>query len=268
MTGSAENDNEGPEDEYVTFQLADDDHDQNFEISKRAILQDDGYDQDLCDFLHRLLKWPRGYVSITGLSVDNGGENDATSVDTIDELRHLVGHEETVFQLHVAGSQALDATLVSQRDYRTHWIFKLEDLAAQLSCDGRDEAEHMFALIRRNHRHSKDFIQDLMALFKPLRDRVDEQWYAVGELMALCEKGVNMDAETALGFRAWIGHFSNQNEQDKARAYLSLVELKSPIMAHGVGELIKLFRPADGFWADLRGTKEIFRTIDLDAAYD
>lgn len=78
--------------------------------------------------------------------------------------------------------------------------FQAEDLTARLSDEGNAEAQLLFGLIRRNHRHSKDFVQDLMALFTPLEAQVDEQWAEVEELMTLCEKGVNMDARTALGF--------------------------------------------------------------------
>jgi hypothetical protein len=262
--------------DYVTFTLAGDEKDQAFELAKSAILENNDYGQELFDLLHSLLGWPEDYVTTIGVSVDDGEGNDDTPVNTLDELRQFMVDENPVFQLHIAGAGqlagsgqvAVDPEPVSQRDYRTHSVFMLEELAAKLSCDGKDEAEHLFALIRRNHRHSKDFIQDLMVLFKPLRDRVDEQWDEVEELMTLCKKGVNMDADTALGFRAWIGHLSDQNEQEQARAYLSLVELKSPIMAHGIGELIKLFRPDDGFWTDLRSIKETFRTVDLDIAYD
>ncbi|KAM0701835.1 hypothetical protein Q7P35_010744 [Cladosporium inversicolor] len=174
LRGPAENDEEELQDRYITFQLADDEQLQNFEIAKSAIVHDDSHEQDLCDFLHGQLKWPKSYLSITGVSRDAG--EGPTSVDTLEEFRQIIGDVEPVFQLYVAG------------DYRTHSIFKLEDLAAQLSCDSRDEAEHLFALIRRNHKCSGVFIHDLMDLFAPVRDRVDREWEEVEELMTLCEK--------------------------------------------------------------------------------
>ena len=167
----------------------------------QSILEDNGYTQELYDLLHELLEWPKGYVHITGVSVDNRESKDDTPVDTLEELRHFIDHGHSVFQLRVAGpGQAADPESGSEQDYRTHWIFKLEDLTARLSDESNAEAQLLFGLIRRNHRHSKDFVQDLMALFTPLEAQVDEQWAEVEELMTLCEKGVNMDARTALGF--------------------------------------------------------------------
>ncbi|GAB7336065.1 hypothetical protein MBLNU13_g08875t3 [Cladosporium sp. NU13] len=135
---------------------------------------------------------------------------------------------------------------------------------SKLSGESNAEAQLLFGLIGRNHRHSKDFVQDLMALFTPLKVQVNEQWAEVEELMALCEKGVNMDARTALGFRDWVGHLSDEDEQKKARAYLSVVEVNSPIMVQVVRELIELFKPNDGSWAELRGIKDTFDQVDLD----
>lgn len=255
----------------MTFILESNEEDQTFEVEKSAILQDNGYDQELCDLLHSLLKWPKAFVRIIGVSVNDGEGNDYTIVNTLDELRKFMDYENSVFQLHAIGSTQAAVpkpASASHRDYRTHSIFKLEDIAAQLSCDSRDEAEHLFALVRRNHKCSGVFIQDLMDLFAPLRDRVDREWEQVEDLMTLCEKGVNMDAQTALGFRDWVGHLSDPTQQTHARIYLDLIGTNSPLMSHGIGELIKLFRPNNGIWEDLCGMKEIFRTIDLDAAYD
>lgn len=133
-----------------------------------------------------------------------------------------------------------------------------------MSDESNAEAQLLFGLIGRNHRHSKDFVQDLMALFTPLKVQVNEQWAEAEELMALCEKGVNMDARTALGFRDWVGHLSDEDEQKKARAYLSVVEVNSPITVQVVRELIELFKPKDGSWAELPGIEDAFDQVDLD----
>lgn len=242
-----------------------------WKIAKSALSRGNGYDQDLCDLVNGLLKWPKSYVRINGVSFNAGG-NDNTLVHTLDELRHLMEDENSVFQLHVAGkslAQAVDQPEpASQRDYRTHWAFKLEELTSKLSCDGQDEAEHLFALLRRNHRLSKHFTQDLMSLFTSVRDHVDQQWAEVEDLMTLCEKGVNTDAETALGFQDWIGHLSDPTKQTHAKIYLDLIDTRSPLMAHGIGELIKLFRPEDGSWAELRSIKDVFDQVALDAEFD
>jgi hypothetical protein len=107
-----------------------------------------------------------------------------------------------------------------------------------------------------------------MDLFKPVKDQVDQEWAGVAELMTLCDKGVNMDAESALGFSVWPGRLSDADEQKRAKAYLSLVELDSPIMAHIVGELIKLFRPEDGSWTELHLAKDILDRVLLDAGFE
>ena len=128
--------------EYVTFTLAGDEEDQFFNLEKGAILKDDDHDQILYDFLHSLLKWPKGYVNITGVSADNLESKGGTPVKTLDELRDYINHEHSVFQLHVEGSgQAVETTSVSHQDYTTHWIFKLEGLTGKLSCDGNAEAQ-------------------------------------------------------------------------------------------------------------------------------
>lgn len=88
------------------------------------------------------------------------------------------------------------------------------------------------------------------------------------ELMSLCDKGASMDAETALGFRAWVSHLSDPNDQNHARLYLDLVQTNSPIMAHGIGELIKLFKPDNNSWVELQSIKGIFDQVSLDAVLD
>lgn len=70
--------------------------------------------------------------------------------------------------------------------------------------------------------------------------------------------------EQRLGFRDWVGHLSDEHEQKKARAYLSVVEVDSPIMMQVVRELIELFKPKDGSWAELRSIKDIFDQVDMD----
>jgi hypothetical protein len=256
----------GPAIESVTFMLAGDEEDQFFELAKSAILEDNGHTQELYDFLHSLLEWPKGYVNITGVTMDNPDSKHDTPVNTLDELRDHINHEHSVFQLHVAGSgQVVDTVPAPHQDYRTHSILKLEDLVSELSDDGNAEAQLLFGLIRRNRRLSKDCARDLMVLFKPLRDQTDQKWAEDEGLMTLCEKGVNMDAGTALGFRAWINHLSNQTKQKHAKIYLELIETESPLKAHGIEELVKLFTSDNGSWAELRDIKDIFDQVHLDA---
>jgi hypothetical protein len=90
----------GPAIENVTFTLAGDEEDQFFNLEKGAILKDDDHDQGLYDFLHSLLKWPKGYVNITGVSVDDPESKNDTPVNILAELRDHINHEHSVFQLH------------------------------------------------------------------------------------------------------------------------------------------------------------------------
>ena len=56
-----------------------------------------------------------------------------------------------------------------QTDYSCHPVLQLETWVGNLTNEDAGYAAHLFALLRHNHRRSRDFVEDLSALFAPFR---------------------------------------------------------------------------------------------------
>jgi hypothetical protein len=65
--------------------------------------------------------------------------------------------------------QGTQTDQAEQTDYSRHSILQLETWADTLAVGDAEYATHLFALVRRNHRRSRDFVEDLAALFAPFR---------------------------------------------------------------------------------------------------
>jgi hypothetical protein len=229
-------------------------------------LQGNGDGQTLCDFLHSLLEWPKGYVKIIGVSVDNARDNDATPVNTLDELRHFVDSERTVFQLRVAGQAAFQPTPVVPKEYINHWIFKLESLTNELSPSGAKEARPRFDLIRQGNRHSAEFVDELQKLFAPLRAQIPQRLQECAKLKELCEKA-RADSARAFDLRAHFGVLS-EKQQAHAKQNLELIRSKHPLAGHAQALLVDMFTPRVNELAKVLEMEKVFDEVGRNSSLD
>ena len=222
-------------------------------------MQDNGDDQTLFDFLHSLLEWPKGYVKIIGVGVDNGRDND-TPVHTLDELRHFVDGERIVFQLLVAVSgQAVEPTPVVPKEYSNHWILKLESLTDELSASDAKEARPLFDLIRLGNRHSAEFIEDLQRLFAPVREQVPQRLQEYASLKELCERA-RADSARAFDLRVHFRVLSDK-QQAHAKQNLELIRSKHPLAGHAQSLLVDMFTPRVNKLAKVLEMEEVFDEV-------
>ena len=225
-------------------------------------MQDNRDGQTLYGFLHSLLEWPKGYVKIVGVGADNGEDNDDTPVHTLDELRHFVDAERTVFQLRVAGSsqaQAAEPTPVVPKEYSNHWILKLESLTSELNPNDAKEARPRFDLIRLGHRHSAEFVDDLQRLFAPLKEQIPQRLQECATLKELCERA-RADSARAFDLRVHFGILS-EKQQAHARQNLELIRSKHPLAGHAQALLVDMFTPRVNELAKVSEMEKVFDEV-------
>lgn len=76
----------------------------------------------------------------------------------------------------------------SEQDFSNHAILKLEPSINKL--DNQDQArsaQSRFSLIRENHRHSGDFVEELTESFAPLEQATTSRWQTISDCKRVCD---------------------------------------------------------------------------------
>jgi hypothetical protein len=127
-----------------------------------------GADHPFSAALCAVLGWPSS-VTITKVSVRSEKEQ-KMSIEKIEDFLNYVRKDvEPWVWLDTTSVTRKNLTDANQADYTRHPVLQLEKWLDTLTEQDAGYATSLFALLRRNHRRSRDFVEDLTGLFAPLR---------------------------------------------------------------------------------------------------
>jgi hypothetical protein len=146
------------------------------------------------------------------------------------------------------------------RDFSNHAILKLEHLAPKLD-NGHQarSAQSRFILIRENHRHSTDFVQELEGYFAQLDQTTTSRWQHLSERKRVCEAAAN-DVTQIHKLPEFTSDLSDAH-QEHAHLYFGLINTNSPLAGVAAESLVKLFMPDDAEWEEVSSRKSVFDEI-------
>lgn len=155
------------------------------------------------------------------------------------------------------------AQQTSQRDFSSHAILKLEPLIGKL--DTQDQArcaQSRFNLIRENHRHSAEFIKELMESFAPLETATTRRWHKISDRKRICDDAARDNAQF-YKLRHLIADLSD-TKQVHAQQYFTLINTNNPLASVAAENLIKLFAPDETEEEEVSKMKGMFEEIKRD----
>jgi hypothetical protein len=117
--------------------------------------------------------WPSG-VTITRVLI-RGDNHQRVPMDRVEGVLEYIREEEAPWIWLETSAAELQQTLKhnDQVDYTRRSIFQLEKWVNTLKEQDAAYAASLFTLLRRNHRRSRDFVDDLSILFAPFRQLND-----------------------------------------------------------------------------------------------
>ena len=114
-----------------------------------------------------MLGWPSS-VTITNVSVrDKNNQKRPT-----ERIEHILRYIRTSKEPWVWVEISSGLKDAAQTDYARHPILRLEKWVDGFGEQKEEYAKSLFAFLRRNHRCSRDFVDDLTALFEPWRSNI------------------------------------------------------------------------------------------------
>jgi hypothetical protein len=115
-----------------------------------------------------ILQWPSS-VTVTKISV-RGYRDQKQSMEKLEDLLEYINENHQPW-IWLETSSAKQSSLYhgNQPDFAHHPVLQLAAWVGTLADEDAEYATHLFALLRRNHRCSHDFVEDLTALFAPFR---------------------------------------------------------------------------------------------------
>ena len=154
---------------------------------------------------------------------------------------------------------------ISQRDFSSHAILKLEPLIGKLDTQDRARsAQSRFNLIRENHRHSAEFVKELTESFAPLETAATSRWQRITDCQRICDDAAKDNAQL-YKLRHLIAGLSD-TQQVHAQQYFTLVNTNNPLASVAAENLIKLFTPHESEAEELSKMKSIFDEIKRDTS--
>jgi len=129
-----------------------------------------GSDYTLSAAVCASLGWPNS-VTLTRIRI-RGENHQKPTIDNIKSILEYIREDEAPW-IYLETSSAVqdNSSHDNQVDYAQHSILQLETWKDTLTKQEAEYATSLFALLRRNHRRSRDFVEDLIKLFAPLRQR-------------------------------------------------------------------------------------------------
>lgn len=118
--------------------------------------------------LSAVLGWPSS-VNITRVKIRSDNDQ-RMSIERIEDFLNYVrkAHEPWVW-VDTAAVSRKDLNDINQADYTRHPVLQLEKWVNTLTEQDAGFAASLFTLLRRNHRRSQDFVEDLTKLFAPFK---------------------------------------------------------------------------------------------------
>lgn len=154
-----------------------------------------------------------------------------------------------------------------QRDFSSHAILKLEPLIGKLDTqDQARSAQSRFNLIRENHRHSAEFVKELMESFAPLETAATSRWHKISDCKRICDDAAKDNAQF-YKLRHLIADLSD-TQQVHAQQYFTLANTNNPLASVAAENLIKLFTPDETETEEVSKMKGIFDEIKRDTSED
>lgn len=117
-----------------------------------------------------ILRWPNS-VKITKVSIRGEDEQRMPIGRSKDFLEYIRNDGDPWIWIETSVAFEGNFSQNDQVDYARHSILQLEAWVETLSEEDVVYATSLFNLLRRNHRRSRDFVEDLTALFAPFRQR-------------------------------------------------------------------------------------------------
>jgi hypothetical protein len=155
------------------------------------------------------------------------------------------------------------AQQTNQQGFGNHAVLKLEPLTDKLSNqDQARSARSRFNLIRENHRHSAEFVNELMEAFAPLRTATTKRWQMISDCKRICEDASKDNAQF-YKLRHMIADLSD-TQQVHAQQYFTLVNTNNPLASIAAESLINLFTPDKTEAEEVWKMKDIFDEVKRD----
>jgi hypothetical protein len=151
-----------------------------------------------------------------------------------------------------------------QQIYANHRILTLEALVEELPDNDAQIARPLFEPIRKRHSRSQEHIEDLVAMFAPVKQRNAEEWERSSQMKASFDE-VSRDKSQVLKLEALVEHLDEAHAED-ARAILHVVRRNLKGGRGFAGELSRLFQPVKQrnaeAWKRVSRAKKIFDELE------
>jgi hypothetical protein len=161
-------------------------------------------------------------------------------------------------QPHLAAQQTCHGF---PQSYGNHPVVELETLVKYLSDGDAKIALLLFTLVREDHKHSGDHVEELNSFFAPLRKQLDGDLIVVDEKLLAFKKA----EEAVLEYETLVGGLDDAAAED-AKAVFRLVRRNFKDGQRFSSDLYEIFEPLKERYKDERAhvleTRQVFEKID------
>jgi hypothetical protein len=217
------------------------------------------------------LGWPGG-VTITRVLI-RGDDHQKLPMDRIERVLQYIREDEAPW-IWLETSSELQQNpplkLHRQVDYTRHSILQLEKWVDTLTEKDAAYAASLLTLLRRNHRRSRDFVDDLTTLFAPFRQLNNTNSKRSRSLLETFESQTEISShESHLEKTESLAAELDKTSADDAKALLYLVRRGFGTCRDYMDELKVIFAPLNQRNADelerAVAIKKVFEAIDKEA---
>jgi hypothetical protein len=226
----------------------------------------------LGEVLRSSLGWPSD-VTITRVSLRGlrGDDHQKLPVDKIEcVLKYIREDKAPWIWLETSTEPQQTLKQNDQVDYTRHSILQLEKWVNTLTKPDATYAASLFTLLRRNHRRSRDFVEDLTALFAPFRQLNDANSERSRSLLEIFDgqSEASSHASHLSKIESLASDLKGTSAED-ARAVLYLIRRGFRTCRDSMDELKVIFGPLHQRNAEelkyAVAIKKVFEAIDKEA---
>lgn len=229
--------------------------------------QHPGDDATLCEVLCAILWWP-SCVTITGVSTRDNDDNEI-SLETLGDFEEFVRKDkEPWIWLKTSSVGGHGLILGNHEDYSGHPTLELERLVDRITEHEAKDVASLFSLIRSNHRCSSEFVEDLIKIFAPVKQRNDMDFERASSLLRIFQNWPVNNEDPFFQLEGLEGLVADLDEElaEDARAVLRLVRKGYGNCSDNADELNTIFEAKKArnaeMWTRADQIKNIFEAID------